>query len=451
MTRLLSDYQSILTVSDLNRKAKKLLACHFSRIEVTGELSNLTTPASGHLYFSLKDNKAQVRCALFKSQLKQLDFVPENGQLVIVSAQVSLYEGRGDYQLIVDKIRPAGEGILQLAVEQLKTKLLAEGLFDQRCKQTLPLIPKQIGIVTSPTGAAVYDILTVLKRRFPLIPVMIYPTSVQGKIAKDEICQAIEVANQQCLVDLIILARGGGSLEDLWAFNEESVARSIAKSHIPIISAIGHEVDFTIADFVADYRAPTPSAAAEQASPHQQDWLRQFQSIESRLIQRMYDHLKQSNQTIQWFTKRLQQQHPEQQFQAYYQTLEQLKARLLKATHAKIKQANNRLVTAQHLLLAHNPSTLIGHKQQQQQFLSHRLNRAIQLKLKRLSGKLLTRSQTLHTVSPLATLERGYAIVMPIDSSAIIDSVARLKTGDQLKIRLNHGHIISQVKAIDYE
>jgi len=440
---------SILTVSDLNRQAKCLLSRHFSRIEVSGELSNVTLPSSGHLYFSLKDNKAQVRCALFKSQLKRLDFVPENGKLVVVFAQLSLYEARGDYQLIVDSIKPAGDGMLQQAFEQLKTKLQAEGVFDRRFKQPLPPIPEKIGLITSPTGAAVYDILTVLKRRFPLVSVLIYPTSVQGSTAKDEICQAIEMANQQGWVDLIILTRGGGSLEDLWTFNEESVARSIADSDIPIMSAIGHEIDLTIADLVADCRAPTPSAAAEQAVPHQQDWLKQFQSIEQQLRQQIYAKLKQSNQTVQWLAKRLQQQHPKQQFQVYYQTLDQLEARLLKAMQAKIEQFNHRLIAIQRLLFTHNPSTLIAHRQQQQQFLNHRLNRAMQLKLAHSAEQLLIKSQTLQAISPLATLERGYAIITAPDSSTVVHSVNTLKVGDLLNIRLNHGIIISQVKRID--
>ena len=258
--------RKIYTVSQLNRETGQLLSRHFLSIRVEGEISNLSTPASGHVYFSLKDANAQVRCAMFKNQRRRGGFKPENGKQVIVTAEVSLYEPRGDYQLIVEHIEEAGDGALRRAFDALKLKLSAEGLFDAANKQSLPALPKAIGVITSPSGAAIRDILTVLQRRFPAIPVIIYPTAVQGTNAQHEIAGAIAIANKSWQCDVLILARGGGSLEDLWAFNEEKVARAIATSSIPIISGIGHETDFTIADFAADLRAPTPSAAAEHAS-----------------------------------------------------------------------------------------------------------------------------------------------------------------------------------------
>jgi exodeoxyribonuclease VII large subunit len=443
--------KKIYSVSELNRETKDLLSCHFSLIQVEGEISNLSQPASGHIYFSLKDKKAQVRCAMFKSQLRRLNFIPKNGTQVIVSAQVSLYEARGDYQLIADKIQQAGEGDLQLAFEQLKSKLNSEGLFDQNIKQTPPPLPRHIGVITSPSGAAVHDILSVLKRRFPSIPVLIYPTAVQGESAKFEIVRAIETANQHGLVDVILLARGGGSLEDLWSFNEENVARAIVKSKIPIISGIGHEVDFTIADFVADLRAPTPSAAAETAVPNQQSWLSAFQTIELQLQQIIQRQLSQYRQSTQWLNKRLQQQHPEQQYQRHAQTVDHLEARLLRAIQSKIRHDKSLIANQNNVLQLHNPANRIVRYQEQLQYLNNRLNRAVHSKLEKLKGKHLYIIQALNTISPLATLERGYSIASLADSSSIISSSNQLSIDDKIKTRFAHGHIISQVKEITHE
>ena len=289
--------QNILTVTQLNRATSQLLDNHFLSIFVEGEISNFSAPSSGHLYFSLKDANAQVRCAMFKSQQRRLSFTPSNGKQVVIKARVSLYEPRGDFQLIVEHIEEAGDGALRRAFEALKIKLTAEGLFDTAHKNALPLLPQAIGIITSPTGAAIRDIITVLRRRFTAIPVIIYPVSVQGNNAKHEIVKAISLANERNECDVLILGRGGGSLEDLWAFNEEIVARAIFSSTIPIISAVGHETDITIADFVADHRAATPSAAAEHASPDQQEWLTRFNYLENHLKQQLTRKLNQKTQT----------------------------------------------------------------------------------------------------------------------------------------------------------
>lgn len=438
----------VYTVAELNRETKNLLFSHFAFIQVEGEISNLSTPSSGHIYFSLKDSKAQIRCAMFKSQQRRLGFKPKNGLQVIISAQVSLYEARGDYQLIVDKMQEAGEGDLQIAFEQLKAKLLNEGLFDQSLKQTLPEIPKQIGIITSPTGAAVQDILSVLKRRFPAIPVIIYPTPVQGETAKLEITQTIETANQQNQVDVILLARGGGSIEDLWSFNEECVARAIVNSKIPIVTGIGHEVDFTIADFVADLRAPTPSAAAENIVPNQQEWYSLFQSIELQLQQIIARQLNQYYQSVNWLSKRLHQQHPGQQLQRYAQTLDNLELRLTRTMQAKIKHHKSLLENQNALLQSQNPIEKIKRYKQQQQYLTKRLNTAIQYKLETLQTKYLALVQTLNAVSPLATLERGYAIVSNPVTSDVLRSSQQLSINDLIKTRLAEGEIISQIKEI---
>jgi len=443
--------KKIYSVSELNKETKDLLSTHYSFIQVEGEISNLSQPSSGHIYFSLKDKKAQIRCAMFKSQLRRLSFTPSNGKQVIVSAQVSLYEARGDYQLIADKMQQAGEGGLQLAFEQLKSKLFNEGLFDQSLKQALPLLPKQIGVITSASGAAVHDILSVLKRRFPAIPIIIYPTSVQGEAAKFEICKAIETANSLKQADILLLARGGGSLEDLWSFNEESVARAIIKSKIPIISGIGHEVDFTIADFVADLRAPTPSAAAEHAVPSQESWLANFQAIEYQLHQIIQRQLSQHQQSIQWLNKRLQQQHPGQQHQRHAQTIDNLDSKIQQLIQEKIKHSQHLINNQNYKLQQHNPANRIIRYKEQLNYLSKRLNTSIIHNIEKLKTKQLSLIQTLNTVNPLATLERGYSITNPAKSTTIISSSKQLNTGDKIKTRFASGHIISQVQEINHD
>lgn len=449
MSSTASPQRNILSVSQLNRATSQLLDEHFMSVLVEGELSNLAQPSSGHLYFSLKDSHAQVRCALFKINQRRMGFVPENGKQVIVKARVSLYEPRGDYQLIVEHLEEAGDGALRRAFDSLKLKLEKEGLFASENKRPLPVLAKTIGVITSPTGAAVRDILTVLKRRFSAIPIIIYPVAVQGQTAKHEIAKAIEVANKLKQCDVLILARGGGSLEDLWAFNEEIVARAIFASDIPIISAIGHETDTTIADFVADLRAATPSAAAEHASPDQQEWLARFVYLESLFqhhLQRKITHLKQS---LAWLDKRLQQQHPGQKLIRNAQRLDELELRLNQAIHIKIRHQKSVLDAKRAIFWQHSPIIAINRYKQQQVFLYKRLNAVIHQTLDGLNQHLLKASQTLHAVSPLATLNRGYALVIKQATGEIIQSTEQLKPGDNVETRLAKGCFTSQIKSID--
>ncbi len=444
-----SPRRNIITVTQLNRETSQLLAEHFLSVLVEGELSNLSTPASGHIYFSLKDANAQVRCAMFRPQQRRLTFKPENGKQVIVKAQVSLYEPRGDYQLIIEHIEEAGDGALRRAFDALKLKLSGEGLFDAAHKQSLPMLPKAIAVITSPTGAAVRDILTVLKRRFASIPVIVYPVAVQGENAKYEIAKAITIANQHQYCDVIILGRGGGSLEDLWAFNEELVARAIYDSEIPIISGIGHETDFTIADFVADLRAPTPSAAAEHASPDQQQWLSRFMYLESRLQQQMQRKLNQKQQTLDWLSKRLEQQHPGQRLARNARRMDELEARLNQAMHAKLRHMTGIIEAKTAKLWQHNPAITINSHKQRQSYLTKRLISATAHKLEKLNQRLLNASQTLHAVSPLATLNRGYSMTVNPSSGEIIRSTEQLKLGDTVQTRLAQGRFSSQITDID--
>jgi len=303
--------REVFSVSRLNREARALVEGHFPLIWVEGELSNLARPSSGHLYFTLKDEQAQVRCAMFKLRNQLLGFKPDNGMQVLARARVSLYEGRGEFQLLIEHLEEAGDGALRRTFEQLKHKLAAEGLFDATQKKPLPSLPRCIGVITSPSGAALRDILSVLRRRFPALPVLVYPVPVQGQGAGEKIAAAIRLAAQRRDCDVLIVSRGGGSLEDLWAFNEEVVARAIHACDLPIISGVGHEIDFTIADFVADHRAATPSAAAELVSPDQTEWLAQLRGFELRFTQQLRTLLARHRQGLAWLEQRLQQQAPQ--------------------------------------------------------------------------------------------------------------------------------------------
>lgn len=439
---------AVYSVSQLNREAKRLLATHFLTVRVEGEISNFSAPSSGHWYFTLKDAQAQIRCAMFRGQQPRQGFRPNNGDLVVVNAQVSLYEPRGDYQLVVERMEQAGDGALQQAFERLKIKLLNEGLFDDSRKQAIPLIPKRIGVITSPSGAAIRDILTVLKRRFPAIPVVIYPVAVQGESAKFQISSALKTANQRSEVDVIILARGGGSLEDLWAFNEEIVARAVANSDIPIISGVGHEVDFTMTDFVADLRAPTPSAAAEHAVPNREQWLNGFQQFEQQLVRQWRRRLEQLRQRLDWQAKALHLQDPGQKLQRNAQRLDELEQRLTQAVQHRLLHRRQRLQLGQQKLLRQQPSTLILAGARQLDYLRLRLHQSIQHKLQSLKQRHAGLGQTLHAVSPLATLERGYAIVQTPDRQRIVNSVELMAEGTLVDIRLSDGHAIGEIKTI---
>lgn len=390
--------EMIYTVSELNLEAKLMLEGAFKTIWIMGELSNLSRPSSGHWYFSLKDSEAQIRCAFFRNHQRKLGFIPENGLQVLVQAQVSLYEARGDYQLIVRHMEVAGAGALQKAFEQLKNRLEKEGLFDEKRKKPIPTLPKTVGVITSASGAALRDILKVLRNRFPAIGVIVYPTAVQGDKAAPQIVAALKTANLRKECDVLILARGGGSLEDLWPFNEEIVARAIDQSDLPIVTGIGHEIDFTIADFVADFRAPTPSAAAEKISPDRNEWLQQLNIFNKRFTYLIQTQLRHNQLQLDGLKKRL--QHPKQYLQNFSQRLDQLEHRLLMN-------------------------------------MNHRLDRKKQ--------QLLATSQALNTISPLATLQRGYAILQNSSTKKIIQKTSDTKKGAQLTAKLSDGEITCEV------
>jgi exodeoxyribonuclease VII large subunit len=439
--------RNIFTVSQLNANVRRLLESEFSLIWIEGEISNLAQPTSGHIYFSLKDAKGQVSCAMFKGRKQLLRFNPENGQQVLVRAKVSLYEARGNFQLIAEHMEEAGDGVLRRAFEDLKAKLAAEGLFDEELKQAVPELPQRIGVITSATGAAIRDVLSVLQRRFPAIPVLVYPVAVQGDKAATEIAKTIQLAAERQDCDVLLLVRGGGSLEDLWAYNEEVVARAIVDCDIPIISGIGHEVDFTIADFSADVRAATPSAAAELISPDQDAYLQSFIWYQQRLAQLISEKIKRYNEQLNWLDKRLKQQHPVSYLQQQSQKLDELEQKLHMAWQYLLKDQQHKLQNTLGRLLSASPKHSIASGHQRTHELTHRLNQASLSVFHDKKQQLAALSRTMQAISPLQTLSRGYAIVTNESGKSLTKS-SQVKSGDTVYTRLHSGQLISRVEKI---
>ncbi|MEH6347014.1 MAG: exodeoxyribonuclease VII large subunit [Bermanella sp.] len=428
----------VFTVSQLNRQSKELLETYLHRVQVSGEISNLSRPNSGHWYFTLKDHRAQVRCAMFKSRSQNVQFVPKEGEQVLIHASVSLYEARGDYQLIVDKMESAGEGALKIAFEAMKERLNQQGYFSDEYKKAIPSHPKHIGIVTSQTGAAVKDIISVLKRRFPALPISIYPAQVQGELAAGQIVQAIQRANRDAICDVLIVGRGGGSLEDLWPFNEESVAHAIFQSQIPIISAVGHEVDTSISDFVADLRAPTPSAAAELVSPDRFEWLGRFEQLQRQLKRSMENRLSTQRFHLLQLVKRL--RHPKDKIQENMQRLDMAELKLNNALERRLLLSKERLAKVSTSLQQHKPDKRLALLQQHTAQLQQRLEHAIKQQLNHFQHKVARQAEVLNAVSPLSTLSRGYAILTTDEGIAVRNS-NQVNPGDTVHAQLHLGKI----------
>jgi exodeoxyribonuclease VII large subunit len=394
--------RTVYSVSRLNHEARTLLESGLGTIWVEGEISNLARPGSGHWYFSLKDRDAQLRCAMFRARNALARFTPQEGQLVLARGRVSLYEPRGDYQLLVEHLEDAGLGALQRAFEELKARLAAEGLFAPERKRTLPVAPRRIGVITSPTGAALRDILHILRRRFPASAVLIYPVPVQGAAAASSLVAAVEMAGARAECDVLILARGGGSLEDLWAFNDERLARAIFHCPIPIVTGIGHEIDFTIADFVADLRAPTPTGAAQLTVPDASVWLHRLAQLAARFGAAAQRALKGEQARLDVMQRRLLQAHPGARLQQHSQRLDELDARLRLAMRARLAAGAARLDCA---------------------------------------------ARALQAVSPLATLGRGFAVITRSADGALVTDASQLAPGEQFDARLAQGSLRAAVIA----
>ena len=440
-----STQREIYSVSRLNREARMLLNISFPLLWVEGEISNLATPASGHLYFTLKDDAAGVRCAMFKNQNLFLRFKARDGMQVLLRARVSLYEPRGDFQLAVEHMEEAGFGVLQRAYEALKQRLAAKGLFDPARKRALHKFPNKLGIITSPQGAAIRDILSVLRQRLPTLPVLIYPVAVQGEGAAAAIAEAFALANRRGDCDVLILARGGGSLEDLWAFNTEVVARAIAACEIPVVSGVGHEIDFTIADFTADHRAATPTAAAALVTPDRIELLSHLRRLEQNLEHGLRRQYQRYGQTLDWLSQRLHLQHPQQRLQRQLQRADDLDQRLqlamrytIRAWHAQLSELGIRRQRC-------SPQIKLAQAAARTKLLGQRLAATMQQDLALRRRRLDRLASTLDAISPLATLNRGYALVTRTADGVLLRDSKNTTAGDRLAVRLARGELTAQV------
>lgn len=440
--------REVLSISQLNATARMLLERGLGTVWLEGEISNLARPASGHWYFSLKDEAAQVRCAMFRSRSMLVRFPVKDGARVLARGRVSLYEARGEFQVVVDHLEEAGEGALRRRFEELKKKLLAEGLFDAGRKQPLPTLPRRIGVITSPTGAALRDILHILRRRFPAIPVLIYPVAVQGEAAPREIVQALQLADARRDCDVLIVARGGGSLEDLMAFNDEAVARAIFACGLPIISGVGHETDVTITDFVADERAPTPSGAAERCVPDRAEYLRALGALERNLAQSMQRKLNALRLVVRQWERSLNQLSPRARLQQHAQRLDELEQRLQRAVHSRLDLARVRLANAERLLARSSPARRLLPLRQRLDVAGRRLPVAMQRRLQASRDRLEQSMRTLNAVSPLATLDRGYAIVTTGGAHVVTDA-STLAPGTPIEARVARGSVQATVTGIN--
>ena len=440
----------IYTVSRLNTVVRLLLEQEMGLVWLTAEISNLVQHSSGHWYFTLKDSQAQVKAAMFKGQNRRVSFRPKNGQQILVQGQLSLYEARGDYQLIVEKMQPAGDGLLQMKLEALKAQLTAEGLFAPSRKRPLPAQPKQIGIITSPTGAAVHDMLTILARRDPSLQVIIYPSAVQGESAVPALLAALETAWRRNECDLLIVGRGGGSLEDLWCFNDERVVRAIASSPIPIVSAVGHETDVTLADFAADLRAPTPSVAAELVSRDQLQQLHRLTQFIQRLKQAIL--LQQQRYVLRWQQQQAQlaAQNPQYQLQQKMQRQDELQWRLERVIKQQLDNASRHYEEQTQRLQQASPARHLSTLKQQHEFLQQRLLKAIQNQRQASQQQLAQLSGQLQALSPLQVLARGYSVTTNM-SGRLIHEYSQVTPGEQLNIQLGKGALRVRTEEIKSE
>ena len=441
--------RSILTVSRLTAEIKTLLERSFDHVWVEGEISNLRLPGSGHLYFTLKDDKAQIRAVMFRLQNRLLKFVPKDGLQVVACGRVTVYEPRGDYQLVLDYLEPKGLGALQLAFEQLKEKLAAEGLFDPARKRPIPHLPQRIGVVTSPTGAAIRDILRIIDRRFANVHILLCPVRVQGQGAAQEIARAIQALNELPDLDVMIVGRGGGSLEDLWAFNEEIVARAIFSSRVPVISAVGHEVDFTIADFVADLRASTPSAAAELVVRNKIELAQNLRNLERALQQSFRGMLDLQQERFGSLRERL--ADPRRRLSDQRIRLDDLSARLAYSLQQGLRRRQDRFRLHQGGLLLLNPAKRLEEYSQKFAQVMRRLSVSVQQEIRISRQKVEGVMGKLFTLSPLAVLERGYSITRVLPSREIVRGADDLKVNSLVNVRVHRGEFSARVEEISSE
>jgi exodeoxyribonuclease VII large subunit len=443
----MDEMRDIYTVGRLNREARGLLEAGLPSLWITGELSNLSRPASGHWYFTLKDADAQVRCAMFRQRNLACRAAPRDGLQVLLRARVGLYEARGDFQLVVDHLEEAGEGELRQRFEALKRRLAGEGLFDAGRKRPPPRFPRRVGVVTSATGAALRDVLHVIRRRYPAMPVLIYPVPVQGTGAAREISEMLAIADRRAEVDVLLLVRGGGSLEDLLAFNDEGLARVIAGLELPLICGVGHEIDFTIADFVADLRAPTPSAAAELAVPDAAAWLAGFEAMARRLAGAALRASRLRRDSLARSARRLASLHPAQTLAQRTQRLDELQTRAQAALRRAIVHAGERVARQAAELAGRSPTARIAALTARIAQAGMMLAPALRHRLAVADGRLQAAASGLHATSPLATLARGYAIVTLAADGRVVSDGSQAPPGTEIDARLARGRLRARVTA----
>jgi len=436
----------IYTVSALTEQIKDLLEEQFDFVWVEAEISNFRSPSSGHYYMVLKDEKAQVRAAMFRPQARYLRFTPEDGMKVLAQGRIGVYEPRGEYQIILDYLEPVGIGALALAFEQLKGKLAAEGLFDKEVKKPLPYLPRSVAVITSPTGAAIRDFLKIILRRFPNIRVIIVPVKVQGDEAAAEMVEALDVVNREISVDVIVLTRGGGSLEDLWAFNREELARAIRASRVPVVSAVGHEVDFTISDMVADFRAPTPSAAAELLVVEKETLRARLREIRDRLLLSVHTALAHSNQRLALLSKGL--RDPRKRVTDSWQRLDELNDRLIRLMDSVVKEHKKNLASEGRALLLYSPVRVLASLTQRIDFHRHSLTLMISRRLREHRMALAHLEERIKDLNPSSVLKRGYSIARKLPEKLILKDVSGLNKGDHVLVTLAEGEIECRIEEI---
>ena len=436
----------IFTVSALTEQIKELLEDHFDFVWVEGEVSNFRIPTSGHYYMALKDENAQIKAVMFRPQIRYLKFMPEDGMNVIAQGRIGVYQPRGEYQIILDYIEPLGIGALALAFEQLKKKLAAQGIFDQEIKRPLPFLPQKVAVITSPTGAAIRDFLKIIHRRFANIEITIVPTKVQGEDAATEMVEALETVNRELDVDVIVVTRGGGSMEDLWAFNQEELALAIRASRIPVVSAVGHEIDVTIADLAADLRAPTPSAAAELLVVEKESLIERLHEIKGRLQSSLKNTLKSMHQEVIMLSKRL--RDPRKRIADFWMRLDELNSRLIRLMELNIRERKKRLTTEGRALLFHSPTRIFSSLSQTIEFQRRSLIQSMLKALRENRMSLSLFEEKIKDLSPLYVLKRGYSITRRLPDKKILKDVSDVKKGNRVRILLAEGELESRVEKI---
>jgi exodeoxyribonuclease VII large subunit len=436
----------VYTVSQLTEAIQELLEERFDFVWVEGEISNFKAPVSGHYYMVVKDDTAQIRAVMFRLQARYLKFLPEDGMKVIAQGRISVYAPRGEYQIVLDYLEPVGVGALALAFEQVKQKLAEEGLFDPDIKKPLPFLPKKVVVITSPTGAAIHDFLKIIRRRFANIEILIVPVRVQGDQACDEIIAALDLVNRELTADAIVLTRGGGSLEDLWAFNQEALARAIRRSRIPVVSAVGHEIDLTISDLAADVRAPTPSAAAELLAAEKEDLIKRLNQAGTRLVSAMGLTIRRRADELNRLKNRI--QDPKKRLINLWMRLDELHGRLIRLTEQVIREKRAGFSSEMRALRLHSPVNRIRSREQQLGFQVERLVRAIQRKLRETEAKRSLMERRITDLSPLSVLKRGYSIALKLPEKQVLKAASSVGKGDQLQVLLGEGELECRVETV---